>query len=195
MILEQTISAMLSLALITIFVLLLFTIKFSNYKKRFLKSFYDIPSVIFSGPEECGKESIMTNITGYKTTSHPFENNLKIGYLIEGDKKIQLISIPYSFMNVFVNSEEFKKINKKLFVNDFDVSSISDNIDGQIRNFEKSSSHFDDVDKIIVANKIDIVDDKKLKNLKTKYKKIHETSSITKKGLEQLKSNILSKVK
>jgi len=195
MILEQTISVLASLSLITVIVILIFTIKFRNFKKNFFKNFYELPSIIVTGPAASGKKSIISNVTRDRIVSHPFEDNLKISYLSEGDKKIQMISLPYNFIDDFVNSEDFKKMNSKLFINVFDVSTNSDDIEDQIRDFEKNSAYFDHVDKILIANKTDIADSKKLKKLETKFKKIHKTSSATKEGLEKLRDSILQKIK
>lgn len=109
MILEQPISIIISLALITVVVILLFTLKFLNFKKGFLKNFYKLPSIIVTGPEFSGKRSLIRNITDDEVMSHPFEDNLKLSYLFDGDRKIQLISFPYNFVDDFVNSEDFKK--------------------------------------------------------------------------------------
>jgi GTP1/Obg family GTP-binding protein len=195
MILEQTISALTSIVLITVIVILLFTIKFHIFKKRFLKNFFELPSIIIAGPEASGKRTLIENITKDKVISHPFNDNLKLGYLTIENKKIQLIRLPYNLIDDFVTSDEFEKINKSHFLNVFDVSPFSYEIEDQIKGFKKASSYFDGVNKTIVANKIDIADNKKLNKFKLKFKKLHKTSAIRGDGLNELKKNILSDFK
>jgi len=191
MIFEQTLSIASSISLITVIVIMLFTLKFYSFKRRFLKNFYKLSSVIVTGPNLCGKKTLISNITNKEMVSHPFEDNLKLSYLDFGNKKIQIISFPYSFAFDFTNSEDFGRINKKLLINVFDVSPDSDDIENQIKNFRKLSPKFDGVDKIIVANKTDIADNKKLNKLKPEFKKIYKTSSVTNDGLKQLRDQII----
>jgi 50S ribosomal subunit-associated GTPase HflX len=135
----------------------------------------------------------MENITNDRTISHPFDDNLKLSYLVDENKEMQIISLPYNFVDDFTNSNDFKKINKKILINVFDVSSNSDDIENQIKNFKKILPKFGNINKIIVANKTDIADNKKLNKLKIRFKNLHKTSSVTRNGLKELKSHILSK--
>lgn len=192
MIFEETFSIIASIVFITAFVIFLFTLKFHYFKKRFFKTFYEIPSVIMTGPHLSGKKSLISNITKDEIVSHPFEDNLKLGYLTLEDKKMQFISFPYNHAFDFINSEDFEKINKKLLINVFDVSPTSDDIENQIKNFKKISPKFGKVNKVIVANKIDIADNKKLNKLKQKFPKMHKTSSVTNDGLNKLREHIVS---
>lgn len=193
MLLEQLISIITSFVLITAVALVLLTLRFSLLKRRFLKAFYETPSIIVTGPNFSGKKSLITNITNDKVISHPLEGNLKLGYLNLENKKMQLISLPYNLAFDFIKSDDFKRMNKKLLINVFDVSSESDDIENQVKNFNKVSPKFDGINKIIVANKIDVVDNKKLSKLRKKFQKIFKTSSVTNDGLEELKSQIVSK--
>jgi len=51
---------------------------------------------------------------------------------------------------------------------------------------------FKKMNHVIVANKVDIKDDKKLAHLKDNFDKVHAISLIEGKGLEKLKDNIVS---
>lgn len=190
MIFEETIPAIISLTLITVVVVILFSLKFRNLRKNFLEAFFKLPSVIVVGPKNSGKITMIKNMTENEVVTNPFEKDVRVGYLTESDNKIQMITLHYDSLVSFVNSGELKKLNNKIFLNVFDVSPDSDDIETQITEFEKSLPYFKGSSKIIVANKVDIADDKKLNKLKKKFDKVHKISSITREGLNDLKNDI-----
>lgn len=190
MILGQTTSITISLISIVVVTTILFTIKFIVLRKKFLEMFFKLPSVIVVGPENSGKLTMIKNITGNKTVANPFENNINVGYINDGDNKIQMISLPYHSLINFVSSGEIKKLNNKIFLSVFDVSSNSDDIETQITDFERNLPYFKGFNKLIVANKVDIADEKKIKKLNKKFGEVHKVSSFTKEGLEELENNI-----
>ena len=51
---------------------------------------------------------------------------------------------------------------------------------------------FDEINHVVVANKVDIKDDKKLKTLKSNFDNLHTVSLTERKGLDKLRNNIFS---
>ena len=140
------------------------------------------------GPKSAGKTSFMKEMTD---ESHR-EGDFNVGR----SDKIQFID-PHNF-NVNKNSHLIKmnKFNNKSIVYMFDISPYSESIKKQIKDYEKVKKTFDAINHVIVANKMDIKDDKKLKQIKDNFDSVHAISITKGKGMDKLRntfSNLSSK--
>lgn len=99
-----------------------------------------------------------------------------------GEKTIQLLELPYYFDNV----EDFLKTNAIGGIYVFDVSKNSEPIDNQIENFIRIKKIFNNLKILVLANKLDIADEKKLRKLKKLIKDLHTISLIDEKSSKKL---------
>ena len=157
-----------------------------------MRSFYKLPSVILLGPKFAGKSTLIRELTKKDAVPHYKEDDMHVGYLSNG-KNIQFIE-PQDFhpKNISV-VRRMNRTNCKSMVYLFDVSKYSEPIESQIKNFRRSIKAMDGVDCILVANKMDIHDKKKVRLMRDEFDKVHEVSLYNRKGVDSLKNNLYSK--
>lgn len=194
MIFEETISLPFSILGISIFILFIFSLIFYHSRKNIIRSLYKTPSIIFLGPKLSGKTTMIKEITKKDVIPHIKDNDIHVSYLDNG-KKIQFVE-PQNFHPENKNIiRKMKEMNAKSFVYMFDVSHFSDKIENQIKMLNEIQNLFNNMNCIVVANKIDIANKKKLKKIKSEFKNVHEVSLYNKNGLKKLKNSIFSSVK
>jgi signal recognition particle receptor subunit beta len=132
-------------------------------------------------------------ISNSNINHHPFQDGLNFSNLIIGGKTIQLLELPYYFDNV----ENILKINAIGGIYVFDMSKNSEPIDNQIENFIRIKKIFNNLKILVLANKLDIADEKKLRKLKKLIKDLHTISLIDEKSskkLHNLLKNFISSI-
>jgi nucleolar GTP-binding protein len=168
---------------------------------RNLPDFEQCPTVILCGLPNVGKSSLLWRLTGSKPKirNYPFTTQgLMLGFIEERGKRIQVIDTPGLLDRPL---EKRNKVEKKaivaldkladLIIYIFDVSGCTPLKDQQ--NLFKEIRNFFEKDVIVVANKIDIANEKTLKTVKA-YNPIL-ISCETGEGIEKLRKLIVDKVK
>lgn len=183
MLFEQTISWYVSLILMSAIVIILFTWRFEAFSKIH-KHLYNLHSVIIMGPKAAGKTSLMKEMAD---VAH-HKGDFSVGHA----GKVQLID-PHNF-NIKSNAHLMKmnKFNNKSMIYMFDISPYSEPMKKQVKDYEKIKKMFNNVDHVVVANKVDIKDSKKLQHMKNNFDKFHQISLTKGTGLDKLKSDIAS---
>jgi GTP1/Obg family GTP-binding protein len=182
-----------SISLVVSITVAIFLWRFYSFNKNFFKSFYSTPSIFIFGPRYSGKTSLIKKISNSNINHHPFQDGLNFSNLTIGEKTIQLLELPYYFDNF----EDFLKINAIGGIYVFDMSKNSEPIDNQIENFIRIKKIFNNFKILVLANKLDIADEKKLRKLKKLIKDLHTISLIDEKSskkLHNLLKNFISSV-
>jgi GTP1/Obg family GTP-binding protein len=175
-----------SISLAVSIAIAIFLWRFYSFNKNFFKSFYSTPSIFIFGPRYSGKTSLIKKISNSNINRHPFQDGSNFSNLNIFGKQIQLIELPYYFDNV----ENLLKINIIGGIYIFDVSKNSEPIGNQIENLVRIKKIFNNLKILVLANKFDIADKKKLRKLKKFIKDLHTISLIDEKSSKKL-HNIL----
>jgi len=165
---------------------LVFIWAFHRHMRKNLEELVKLPTIVVCGPRTSGKTSFVKWLTGSEVLSHPIEDHLNIGYLQDGEKKIQVLDGIDT-----KNIEQIKKLNCKLVIYIFDPSPSSAPVSEQIEEFEKIKKAFKNIQILPLINKIDIADKEKLNEIESKLSRLHRISMKASDGLDRLKTEIL----
>lgn len=189
MIFRESLSIFQLLIITTLTAIGIFIWAFYRQIRSYLKDLTQSPSIVVCGPKGCGKTSMVKWLTGGEVLSNPIEDHLNVGYLEDGNKKIQIID------GVAIkNIEQLKKLNCRSIIYIFDPSPNSDPVNEQIKDFERVKKTFKNIEILPFINKIDVANRKKLNEIESKVKNFYKISIKTADGLDGLKKNILSAV-
>lgn len=175
MIFPQSFPAFYSLGLVTLFCIVIFFWRYQVLKKKIFEEINLLPSILIFGSAKSGKTTLLLNLTNSYPQAHPVEDGLNISSFSIGGKKIQLIEVPT------IRADYLKKVEKMNFIGGiyiFDISKDGAPIEEQIENFKLVKEFLKDKGMIIVANKLDIVDEGKIEKLKDLQEKIHMISML-----------------
>jgi GTP1/Obg family GTP-binding protein len=155
----------------------IFVWRFYVFRRNSLENLISTPSIVVTGMKFSGKSSLIRMITGDVISMNPVVDS-QTSYLQVGNQKIQFLELP-AMDGLTDGYHNFKKINVKSLIFVFDVSKKSPLMEKQVETFESMKNLFG-VPYIVVANKLDLADRRKLDILEKKFEKIHEISSLGK---------------
>lgn len=191
MLLPETFSIFYSTGLVVGISATVFAWRFYIFRRNSLAILYSLPSIVVTGAKLSGKTSLIKTITNSEIVTNPFEEGLSLSYLKNENRVLQFVEVLPIVEENIGNLLKIKKLNLKSVIYLFDVSKNSDSIENQLENFENTKNFFGEIPLIIVANKIDENDEKKLEELKSRFEKIYEVSSLYKSLNKPADSSVL----
>jgi GTP1/Obg family GTP-binding protein len=177
MILSENIPIFYSIGFVVAISAGIFVWRFYAFRRNSLENLISTPSIVVTGMRFSGKSSLIKMITGDGISMNPVVDS-QTSYLQVGNQRIQFLELP-AMDGLTDGPNNVKRMNVKSLIFVFDVSKKSPLMEKQVETFENMKSLFG-VPYIVVANKLDMADRKKLNMLERKFEKIHEISSLGK---------------
>jgi GTP1/Obg family GTP-binding protein len=167
--------------------LIVFLYLFQKARRKKIKEFFSTPSILISGCVKSGKTQLLRMMAHNSAAAYPFLDHVMVNYMQLKDKAVRLLEVPITDEKKI---EELKKLNLIGIIHLFDVSNEAEEINEQFKLYEKIRELGKKM--IVVANKSDDIDTKKMKDLKKRIPKVILTSAFDGKGIYELRKKVLS---
>jgi 50S ribosomal subunit-associated GTPase HflX len=178
-----TITSYIFLLILLLSSVIIFLYIILNTRKRKIREFYSIPSILITGSSKSGKTQLLKTITQNNPINYPFMDSIMVNYLQFKDKLVRFLEVPLNKEKM----EEIKKLNLIGIVFSFDATkTIKEQYElyKSLRRLNKKM--------IVVANKCDIGDKGKINSFKKRFPNIILVSALDGKGIYELRKRIFS---
>ncbi|MFB6089280.1 MAG: NOG1 family protein [Candidatus Aenigmatarchaeota archaeon] len=170
-----------------------------------LPSIRDVPTVVLSGFPNVGKTYLLKVLTGSEPQieSYPFTTkNINVGFFKKGFQEYQvldppgLLDRPIEDMNrIEKQSVSALKYLANIIVYVFDPSETSYPIKKQLELLKEIKKEFEGIEIIVVINKMDSFQKKKVKEIENNTSIDHKVSAKEKTGIGEFKENVSERLK